>query len=62
VHKTKAMLKNIHHINPEVLMKNPAFSQIVVTHGPGKTLYVGGQNAVNVNREIIGKGDIQGES
>jgi enamine deaminase RidA (YjgF/YER057c/UK114 family) len=49
----------IKHINPDALMKNPAFSQVVTTQGHGKTIYIGGQNAVNANREIIGKGDIQ---
>ncbi len=52
-------MKNpIKFINPEGLMKNPAFSQVVTTQGRGKTIYIGGQNAVNGQREIIGKGDI----
>jgi len=46
------------HINPDGLISNPAFSQIVTTEGNGKTIYIGGQNAVNQNRAIIGKGDI----
>lgn len=46
------------YINPNGLIKNPAFSQIVTTQGRGKTIYIGGQNAVNENREIVGKGDI----
>ena len=46
------------HINPNGLIKNPAFSQIVTTEGNGKTIYIGGQNAVNENREIVGKDDI----
>lgn len=48
----------IEHINPDGLSKNPAFSQIVTTQGNGKTIYIGGQNSVNENREITGKGDI----
>ncbi len=48
----------IEHINPEGLSKNPAFSQVVTTTGPGKTIYIGGQNAVTAEREITGKGDI----
>ncbi len=40
------------------LIKNPAFSQIITTEGNGKTIYIGGQNVVNENREIIGKDDI----
>jgi len=49
----------IEHINPDGLFKNPAFSQIVTTQGKGKTVYIGGQNAVTVNREIVGKGNIR---
>lgn len=33
----------IEHINPDGLMKNPAFSQVVTTLGNGKTIYIGGQ-------------------
>ena len=43
------------HINPEGLIKNPAFSQIITTGRDGKTIYIGGQNSVNEKREIIGK-------
>ncbi|NAS12157.1 RidA family protein [Flavobacteriaceae bacterium R33] len=46
------------HINPDGLFKSPAFSQIVTTRGNGKTIYIGGQNAVNANREIVGKNDL----
>jgi enamine deaminase RidA (YjgF/YER057c/UK114 family) len=48
----------IEHINPEGLSKNPVFSQIVTTQGNGKTVYIGGQDAVNAQGEIVGKGDI----
>jgi enamine deaminase RidA (YjgF/YER057c/UK114 family) len=43
-------------------MKNPAFSQVITTQGNGKTIYIGGQNAVNASREIIGKGDLQAQT
>ena len=52
------MSKQIQYISPDRLSKNPAFSQVVITQGNGKTIYVGGQNAVNAKREIIGKGNI----
>ena len=52
------MSNKIQHINPDGLSKNPAFSQIVTTQGSGKTIYIGGQDAVNEKREIVGKGDI----
>ncbi|NLE64241.1 MAG: RidA family protein, partial [Bacteroidales bacterium] len=38
--------------------KNPAFSQVVTTQGNGKTIYIGGQDAVNAQGEVVGKGDI----
>lgn len=46
------------HINPKGLLKSPAFSQVVLTQGNGKTIYIGGQNAVNQNGDIIGKDDL----
>jgi enamine deaminase RidA (YjgF/YER057c/UK114 family) len=48
----------IQYINPEGLTKNPAFSQVVTTQGNGKTIYIGGQDAVNAKGEIVGKGNI----
>lgn len=52
------MSNQIQHINPDGLSKNPAFSQVVTTQGKGKTVYIGGQDAVNVRGEIVGKGNI----
>ena len=52
------MSKHVQYINPEGLFKNPAFTQVVMTQGKGKTIYVGGQDAVNAQGEIVGKGDI----
>ena len=52
------MSKKIEFINPEGLLKNPAFSQIAITKGSGNTIYIGGQNAISKDLEIIGKDDI----
>ena len=52
------MKDRIQYINPDGLSKNPAFSQAVTTEGNGKTIYIGGQNSVNAQGEIIGKGNI----
>jgi enamine deaminase RidA (YjgF/YER057c/UK114 family) len=52
----------IERINPDGLMRNQAFSQVVTTQGNGKTIYIGGQNAVNENRVIVGKEDIQAQT
>jgi enamine deaminase RidA (YjgF/YER057c/UK114 family) len=52
------MANKIQYFNPEGLSKNPAFSQVVTTQGSGKTIYIGGQDAVNAKGEIIGKGSL----
>lgn len=52
------MTSQVQYINPEGLSKNPAFSNIIVTQGSGKTIYIGGQDAINAQGEIVGKGDI----
>jgi enamine deaminase RidA (YjgF/YER057c/UK114 family) len=52
------MKSNIEFINPDELLKNPAFSQIAITRGTGDTIYIGGQNAINKDLQIVGKGDI----
>ncbi|HKA09632.1 MAG TPA: RidA family protein [Candidatus Dormibacteraeota bacterium] len=52
------MPAQIKHINPDGLIKNPAFTQVVTVSGPVKTVYIGAQNAVDGGRNIVGKGDI----
>jgi len=49
---------SIEHLNPEGLHKNPAYSQAVAVAGPVKTVYVGGQNAVDSEGNLVGKGDL----
>lgn len=47
------------YINPPAVHKNPAFTNVVSVTGPVKTVYVGGQNAVDLSGNIVGKGDLQ---
>jgi enamine deaminase RidA (YjgF/YER057c/UK114 family) len=42
------------YLNPDSLIRNPAFSQAVVVEGPAKTIYVGGQNAVRPDGAVVG--------
>jgi enamine deaminase RidA (YjgF/YER057c/UK114 family) len=56
------MQPSIQHINPDSLHKNPAFTQVVTVSGNAKTVYVGGQNAVNAEGHIVGKGDIAAQT
>jgi enamine deaminase RidA (YjgF/YER057c/UK114 family) len=53
---------SVQHVNPEGLHRNPAFTQAVVVSGRAKTIYIGGQNAVNAAGEIVGKGDIKAQA
>lgn len=49
----------VQFINPPTLHNNPAFTNVVTVTGPAKTVYVGGQNAVDASGMIVGKGDIK---
>jgi enamine deaminase RidA (YjgF/YER057c/UK114 family) len=49
---------SVEYISPDGLHKNPAFSQVVAVPANSRTIYFGGQNAVNSSGEIVGKGDI----
>jgi enamine deaminase RidA (YjgF/YER057c/UK114 family) len=49
---------SVRYINPDSLNKNPAFTNVVVVEGNVKTVYIGGQDAINASGEIVGKGDI----
>ena len=44
------MKGSVRHLSPDGLHKNPAYSQAVVVNGNVKTVYVGGQNAVEWRR------------
>ena len=55
-------LMAVEHLNPEGLIRNPGFTQAIAVTGPYKVIYVGGQNAVDTNRNIIGKNDIKAQA
>lgn len=52
----------VEYINPDRLHKNPAFTQVISVSGPVKTIYVGGQDAVDAQGIIVGKGDLQAQT
>jgi enamine deaminase RidA (YjgF/YER057c/UK114 family) len=56
------MKGSVQHLNPDGLHKNPAYSQAVVVAGNAKTIYVGGQNAVDASGQIVGKGDLEAQT
>ena len=49
----------LQHINPDGLNKNPAFTNVIAVTGPVKTIYIGGQDAIDGSGQIVGKGDIK---
>ena len=57
--KNKSEKGEVAYINPQGLHKNPAFTNVVVTTGRMKTVYVGGQDAVDAGGNIVGKGDVR---
>jgi enamine deaminase RidA (YjgF/YER057c/UK114 family) len=52
----------VHYLNPNGLPKNPAFSNVVSVTGPAKTIYIGGQDAVDPSGTIVGKGDLKAQT
>mgnify|MGYP001320010615 CR=1 FL=1 len=49
----------INYINPENLFKPKGYSHAIAVSGNRKTLYIGGQNAIDEKGNIVGKGDIK---
>ena len=56
------MQGSVQHLNPDGLHKNPAYSQAVVAQGNVRTIFVGGQNAVDSSGTVVGTGDIQAQA
>ena len=48
----------VQYLSPEGLYTNPAFSNVITVTGNVRTVYVGGQDAVDASGSIVGKGDI----
>lgn len=49
----------VKYSNPEGLFDSKVFSQVVTVSGSGKTIYIGGQNAINSEGQLIGRGDLE---
>jgi enamine deaminase RidA (YjgF/YER057c/UK114 family) len=54
-----AMKGSVQHLNPDGLHKNPAYSQAVAVAGNVKTVYVGGQYAVDASGQVVGKDNLR---
>ena len=60
--KTTHVRGEVKYINPDGLPKNPAFTNVVTVTGSVKTVYVGGQDAVDTSGAIVGKGDLKAQT
>ncbi|HET6225629.1 MAG TPA: RidA family protein [Bacteroidia bacterium] len=58
----QAMTSKIELLSPDGLHKNPAYSQIAIIEGNNRTIYIGGQNAVDKDGKLVGKGDIEAQA
>jgi enamine deaminase RidA (YjgF/YER057c/UK114 family) len=52
----------VEFLNPDGLPRNPAFSNVAVVSGSVRTIYVGGQDAVDADGNIVGAGDIAAQT
>lgn len=52
----------VEYLNPPELHRNPAFTNAIVVSGAAKTIYVGGQDAVDAAGNIVGKGNIAAQT
>lgn len=52
----------ITHINPDGLIKNPAFTNVITVQGSGKTIYIGEMNANDAAGQPVGKGDLKAQT
>jgi enamine deaminase RidA (YjgF/YER057c/UK114 family) len=48
----------VQHLNPPGLNRNPAYTQAIVIPPGSAVVVVGGQNAVDAQGAIVGKGDL----
>jgi enamine deaminase RidA (YjgF/YER057c/UK114 family) len=48
----------IEFLNPDGLHRNPAFSNVAVVSGNVRTIYIGGQDAVDREGNVVAIGDI----
>jgi enamine deaminase RidA (YjgF/YER057c/UK114 family) len=56
------MTQKIQHLNPDTLIKNPAFTNVVVVPAGSTTIYIGGLDANTPDGQIVGKGDIAAQT
>ncbi|MHA6690104.1 RidA family protein [Devosia sp. A449] len=53
---------SIEHLNPAGMYRSPVFSQGIILPAGARLLLIGGQNAVDANGQIVGKGDVAAQA
>jgi enamine deaminase RidA (YjgF/YER057c/UK114 family) len=53
---------HVEFLNPDGLNRNPAFSNVAVVSGNVRTIYIGGQDAIDAEGNIVGVGDIAAQT
>jgi enamine deaminase RidA (YjgF/YER057c/UK114 family) len=53
---------SVQHIDPAEVHRHPAFTNAVAVTGPVTTIYIGGQNALTPEGEIVGDGDLEAQT
>jgi enamine deaminase RidA (YjgF/YER057c/UK114 family) len=49
-------------LNPKGLLASPAFSQVAIVKGSGKTITISGQVALDEHGELVGRGDVRAQT
>src|SRR5918995_1417013 len=52
----------VEFLDPDGLPRNPAFSNVAVVSGSVRTIYIGGQDAIDADGKIVGVGDIAAQT
>ena len=60
--RAKETIVPLEHLNPDSMHKNPAFSQGIIVPANARLLVIGGQNAVNQQGGVVGKGDMAAQT
>ena len=54
---------SVRFVNPETVYKPPGYTQVVVTSGPGRTVYLSGQVGLTPNGKLAGSlGDFRSQA
>jgi enamine deaminase RidA (YjgF/YER057c/UK114 family) len=53
---------HVEYLNPDRMLKNPAFTQVVSVTGSVRTIYIGTQTGVDGSRNVVGPGDVAAQT